>query len=190
MAITLLDTQIWLKRHLIWFNLESILWVAFLCTLLKQDKKDFRVVYKESCSGLKPARNAKIRLLTAIKTHKRIAMTKAMVSKCQVAAQKEGLSGSLCNDLMTDWERLDKFRSRLHLKELDEGDRLLYDLEVVPGSVSTSMEYKLNTDTNRFPTTPKGLKDWIFETVDAILETMDNWEEHGKWRRTVRDYSW
>ena len=190
MAITLLNTEIRLKRHLIWFDLESIFWVAFLCNLVEHDEKKFREIYKESCSGLVTTRNAKIGLLMAIKTFKRVAMAKDMASKRQVAAQKEGLSGSPCNDLTTDWEMLDKFCSRLHPKDLDGEDRFLYDLEMVPGSVSAPMKYELNTDTNRFPQTPRGLKDWIYETVDAILETVGNREEHGEWRRTVRDYPW
>ena len=165
MAITLLNTEIRLKRHLIWFDLESIFWVAFLCTLLEHDEKKFRETYKESCSGLVTARNAKIGLLTKIETYKYVTMTRAMASKRQVAAQKESLRGSPCNDLTTGWEMLDKFSSRLHPADLKGGKKFLYDLKIVPGSVSTPMEYELNTDTNRFPQTLRGLKDWIYENL-------------------------
>ena len=191
MAITLLDTTIRLKRHLIWFDLESVVWVAFLRILSEQDEKVFEGVSNRACSNLDAAKDAKIGLVTKMKAYKADAMAnKAMAAKRQIAAQIEDSSGSPCNDLTTDWERLDKFRSRLHPKELEEGDRFLYDLQRVPLSVSKPPVYKLNTDSNRFPQTPKGLKDWIYETVDAILETMCNEEEHGEWRRTVRDYPW
>ena len=191
MAITLLDTKIRLKRHLIWFDLESIFWIAFLHTLLEQDREDFEEVYDQACSGLKAAGDTKIALLTKMKDYKADAMeNKAVASKRQIAAQVEDSSGSLCNDLTTDWERLDKFRCRLHPKELEEGDRFRYDLQRVPGSKSTPKEYKLNTDSNRFQQTPQGLEDWIHKTVDGILTTMGNEEEHNEWRRTVRDHPW
>ena len=113
-----------------------------------------------------------------------------MASKRQIAPQIEGLSSGLCNDLMLDWERLDRFRSRLHPKELEDVDKFCYDLQMVPDSASWPLEYELNTDSNRFPQTPTGLKDWIYKIVDVILGTMSNEEDHNEWRRTVRDYPW
>ena len=190
MAITLLDTSIRLKRHLIWFDLESIFWIAFLHILLEQDEKRFNGVYERACSSLDAAMGAKLCLLIDMETYKAIAMARAMASKRQTSAQIEGLSENPCNDLTTDWERLDKFRFRLHPKDLKDMDRFHYDLEMVADSVSMPAKYELNTDNNRFPQTLKGLKDWIFEAVDGILETMGNEGEHGEWRRIVRDYPW
>ena len=186
MAITLFDTRFKLKRHLIWFDLESYFWVAMFLTLLEADEEMFRTNYQEAFSSLHTAMNARIRLLSRIGVYKREAMAFAMSSKRQIV---EDLSGSPHYDLTTDWERLHKFRSRLNPKELEEADRFHYDLEVVIYPLSKPFEYKLNT-TNWFPQTSKGLKNWIDETVDGVLETMGNEEEHDEWRRTVRDHPW
>ena len=77
---------------------------------------------------MEAARDAKIGLLSTIEDHKTLAMAKAMASKHQIAAQVEDLSGSPRNDLTADWERLDKFRYRLHPKELGEPSRFRYDM--------------------------------------------------------------
>ena len=161
-----------------------------LCTLSEEHETAFQKIYEQAYSGLDAARNAKIGLLASIKLYKKFAMAKkAVASKCQVAAQIEGLSGSPCDDLTPCWERLDRFRSRLHPKELEGNEEFCYDLQMVPDSVSWPLEYELNTDSNRFPQTPTGLKDWIYKPVDVILGTMGN-EDHNEWRRTVRDSPW
>ena len=108
----------------------------------------------------------------------------------QIAPQTEGLSVGPCSDLTANWERLGEMDSRLHSKDLQGETKYLHDLQKVLYSVSTPLEYEFNSDSNRFAKTPEGLKDWIYKTVDGILETIGNEEERDEWRRIVGDHPW
>ena len=102
--------------------------------------------------------DTKIGLVAKIEIHKHFAKAFVMAVKRQIAAQIEDLSRSPYNNLTIDWERLDKLSSCFHPKDLKIANGFLYNLEMVLDPVSTLMEYKLNTDSNRFPQTPKGLR--------------------------------